>query len=54
MVTVLERILAVLTLERPGTRALVTRLLQQQDVSPDSRAVFDDVLVAWRNAGVGC
>ena len=54
VVTVLERILAVLTLDLPGTRALVTRLLLQQEVSPDNRAVFDDVLVAWRNAGVAC
>ena len=54
VVTVLERVLAVLTLDLPGTPLLVTRLLLLQEVCDDNRAVLDDVLVAWRNAGVDC
>ena len=52
VVIVLERILAVLTLDLPGTDALLTRVLLQQDVTPDNLAALSEVRVAWRNAGV--
>ncbi|MEY9839470.1 hypothetical protein [Streptacidiphilus sp. EB103A] len=54
VIAVLERILAVLALDLPSADILLTRLLLQQEVSPGHRAVLDDVLVAWRNAGVDC
>ena len=54
LTAMLERILAVLTLDLPGTDMLLTRLLLQQEASPDHLAVLDDVRVAWRNAGVDC
>ncbi|QMU78393.1 hypothetical protein GXW83_24470 [Streptacidiphilus sp. PB12-B1b] len=50
----LERVLAVLTLDLPGTYELVTRALLRQDLTADNRAAFNEVLTAWRSAGVDC
>ncbi|CAM5286907.1 hypothetical protein GCM10010329_85830 [Streptomyces spiroverticillatus] len=50
----LERVLAVLTLDLPAARPLITHLVLKTEVSQEDRAALDDVLEAWREAGVAC
>lgn len=50
----LERVLAVFTLDLPATRTLVAHLALNTGLSPDALAALDDVLAAWRGAGVAC
>jgi hypothetical protein len=54
LIAALDRVLAVLTLDLPAARTLVSRLALNTGLSPDTRTALDDVLAAWRGAGVAC
>ncbi|GAB2891318.1 hypothetical protein [Streptomyces mayteni] len=54
LLAAVERVLAVLTLDLPATRELVTHLVLTSAPSPETRAALDEVLAAWRRAGVPC
>lgn len=49
----LERVLSVLSLDLPTARTLITHLVLTANTAPDQAAV-DDVLTAWRGAGIAC
>ncbi|BCM72571.1 hypothetical protein CFC35_38940 [Streptomyces sp. FBKL.4005] len=50
----LERVLAVLSLDVPVVRTLVSHLALNPGPSADGQAALADVLAAWRRAGVAC
>jgi hypothetical protein len=54
LIKALDRVLAVFTLDLPAARTLVTRLALNTGLSPAALAALDDVLTAWRTAGVAC
>ncbi|WP_406291984.1 hypothetical protein [Embleya sp. NBC_00896] len=55
VISALERVLTVLTLDLPAARTLVAHLvLNPGSGSPEARAALDEVLLAWRGAGVAC
>ncbi|MYW03348.1 hypothetical protein [Streptomyces sp. SID3343] len=54
LIDALERVLAVLSLDLPAVRKLVIHLVLNAEVGPEARAACDDVLAAWRRAGVAC
>lgn len=55
VIAALDRVLAVLTLDLPAARRLMTNLvLNPEAVGPEAKSTFDEVLLAWRRAGVAC
>ncbi|MFE2936601.1 hypothetical protein [Streptomyces sp. NPDC059278] len=55
VIEALDRVLAVLTLDLPAARTLMTALVLSPDaVDPEAKSAFEEVLVAWRKAGVSC
>ncbi|MET9658158.1 hypothetical protein [Streptomyces sp. NPDC006510] len=55
VIEALDRVLAVLTLDLPAARTLMTTLvLSPGTFGPEAKNAFDRVLVAWRKAGVAC
>ncbi|MGK5631834.1 hypothetical protein [Streptomyces sp. URMC 123] len=54
LIGAVERVLAVLSLDLPAARTLVTHLVLNSKASPESGAARDEVLAAWRRAGIAC
>jgi hypothetical protein len=54
LIEALDRILAVLTLDLPAAHTLMARLALNVQLGPDNLTALDDVLAAWRRAGVAC
>ncbi|WP_432154820.1 hypothetical protein [Streptomyces tricolor] len=54
LIDALERVLAVLSLDLPAARTLVSHLALTPGPSPDAQAALAEVLAAWRRAGVVC
>ncbi|MDQ1033608.1 hypothetical protein QFZ75_000024 [Streptomyces sp. V3I8] len=52
LIGAVERVLAVLSLDLPAARTLITHLVLNPDVGPEARSAYDDVRAAWRRAGV--
>ncbi|MFJ2272498.1 hypothetical protein ACIOHO_40815 [Streptomyces sp. NPDC087849] len=50
----LQRTLAVLTLDLPAARALMTYLVLGHGTTPSAREAHSEVLAAWRGAGIIC
>jgi hypothetical protein len=53
LIGALERVLAVLSLDLPAARTLVSHLVLSPEASA-KRAALDEVIAAWRRAGVAC
>ncbi|MGK5631761.1 hypothetical protein [Streptomyces sp. URMC 123] len=52
LIGVVERVLAVFSLDLPAVRTLVTHLVLNSEAGPESWAACDEVLAAWRRAGI--
>jgi len=54
LVGAVERILAVLSLDLPAARTLITHLALNPEAGPEARSAYANVRAAWRRAGVVC
>ncbi|MFD4257685.1 hypothetical protein ACFWR9_08635 [Streptomyces sp. NPDC058534] len=54
LIEALERVLAVFSLDLPAARQFVSHLALGLGTSPEKRAALDEVLAAWKRAGVAC
>lgn len=54
LLNALEYVLAVLSLDLPPARALLTRLVLDPAAVPQTQAAFSDILAEWHTAGIAC
>jgi hypothetical protein len=54
LISAVDRVLAVFTLDLPAARTLMSSLALKVKLSPEALTAFDGVLAAWRGAGVAC